>query len=30
MSHVAVQEREGGTAVAWLEQVSDAQYDGAT
>ena len=28
MSHVAIQEREGGSPVTWLEQVSDADYLG--
>ena len=27
MSHIAVQEKQGGTAVQWLEHVTDAQYD---
>lgn len=27
MSHIAVQERLGGSPVDWMEQVSDAQYD---
>ena len=26
MSHIAVQEKQGGTAVQWLEHVTDAQY----
>jgi quercetin dioxygenase-like cupin family protein len=26
MTHIAIQEAEGGKAVAWLEHVSDAQY----
>ena len=26
MSHIAIQERHGGKAVDWLEQVSDADY----
>jgi quercetin dioxygenase-like cupin family protein len=26
MSHIAVQEAEGGSPVTWLEPVSDAQY----
>lgn len=26
MTHIAIQERLGGTAVEWLEQVSDDQY----
>ena len=26
MSHIAIQEKLDGTAVTWLEQVSDAQY----
>jgi quercetin dioxygenase-like cupin family protein len=26
MSHIAVQERQDGSAATWLEQVSDAQY----
>ena len=28
MTHIAVQEALGGSAVAWLEHVSDAQYKG--
>lgn len=28
MTHIAVQERLNGTAVEWMEQVSDAQYEG--
>src|SRR5436853_6518497 len=28
MTHIAVQEALGGSAVAWLEHVSDAQYEG--
>ena len=28
MSHIAVQEKRDGSAVDWLEQVSDAQYGG--
>lgn len=28
MTHVGVSEREEGTPVAWLEPVSDAQYQG--
>ena len=28
MSHIAVQEKRDGTAVDWLEPVSDAQYGG--
>lgn len=28
MSHIAIQEVEGGTATHWLEPVSDAQYQG--
>jgi quercetin dioxygenase-like cupin family protein len=26
MSHIAIQEKQGGRSVDWLEQVSDAQY----
>lgn len=26
MSHIAIQEKQDGTAVAWLEQVTDEQY----
>lgn len=26
MSHIAIQERQGGTAVTWMEKVSDEQY----
>lgn len=26
MTHIAIQEEDGGTAVTWLEKVSDAQY----
>lgn len=29
MSHVAIAEKQGGEAVNWMEQVSDADYDGA-
>ncbi len=29
MSHIAVQERVDGSAVEWLEKVSDAEYRGA-
>ena len=28
MSHIAVQEKQDGEAVAWMEHVSDAQYAG--
>jgi quercetin dioxygenase-like cupin family protein len=28
MTHIAIQEAEGGKAVDWLEQVTDAQYRG--
>ncbi|PIO97437.1 (R)-mandelonitrile lyase [Pleomorphomonas carboxyditropha] len=28
MTHIAIQEEQGGKAVDWLEQVSDAQYLG--
>ena len=28
MSHIAIQEKLNGSAVEWLEQVSDAQYQG--
>ena len=28
MSHIAVQEKQNGSPVDWLEQVSDAQYSG--
>jgi quercetin dioxygenase-like cupin family protein len=28
MSHIAIQERHGGSPVAWLEHVSDVQYLG--
>jgi hypothetical protein len=28
MTHIAIQERLDGKAVDWLEQVSDAQYEG--
>ena len=28
MTHIAIQERRDGNAVDWLEQVSDAQYEG--
>jgi hypothetical protein len=26
VSHIAVQEKEGGKAVDWMEQVTDEQY----
>ena len=29
MTHIAIQEREGGSAVDWLEQVSDVDYQAA-
>jgi quercetin dioxygenase-like cupin family protein len=28
MSHIAVQEKPNGSPVDWMEQVSDAQYQG--
>ena len=28
MTHIAIQERQDGTPVQWLEQVSDAEYQG--
>jgi hypothetical protein len=28
MTHIAIQERLDGAAVAWLEQVSEEQYSG--
>jgi len=30
MTHIAIAESQDGTAVTWLEQVSDAQYPGTT
>ncbi len=28
MTHIAITEAEGGSAVDWLEPVSDAQFEG--
>jgi quercetin dioxygenase-like cupin family protein len=28
MTHIAIQEREGGKAVEWMEKVTDEQYNG--
>ena len=30
MTHIAIQEKQGGKAVDWMEQVSDEQYRGKT
>jgi quercetin dioxygenase-like cupin family protein len=30
MIHIAIAEKQGGEAVTWMEQVSDADYGGAT